>query len=656
MNPVSKTHIKIIAAFVATTALVAGVFYLKHSKASIDSLTVAPSTLATDDVAGKTDAHYTVSYTSGSFDPSSNLSQITVTFPDGYAITDGSFDPAAAIDSSSENGCSASLGYVCFKGDDSSIQVTSMAGDSSARTITISFNSFSLNTVVSPYDIAFTILEGIQNPTLSGVKDAAGFSVDDNATGNDPTAPGSDITIVADVATHLVFTQEPSGPSSNGMDSISGAAFDVQPIVAAEDQYGNVDTNYDSHVQLAVATGAGSVAEAAGVSLGSIAQVGALSGVSAGAGVGASLSCTSTPNAYDIAAVAGIADFSTDPIAYYASVDHESFSLAATGFCSDILPEVDSNVMTSDVVADSLFWTTAPDGCTSSAACTTQGVIEAQGLGTSSGGGLTRLSLGSSTGEITDIDFSGDISLGLTGAGTIVGTNPQTMTAGVLTTVGLGYTSVDPTVDSSTDFTADSGRLTQGVSSFLSGMSIPVYASPVSMAVVSPVSPSSPSPTPSSPTPTPTSRSESIGAGRPRSTQTIATAVSTAMPIATVATLPTTTHPTTTPLTPTSSRVTTGSNTGSNGCSPYLTQFLRLGDTGNEVKKLQRFLQAEGSYAEGFVTGFFGSLTENAVKKFQAKYVSDILTPQALPVSTGYAKDYTQSKINGLVCDGVVKL
>jgi peptidoglycan hydrolase-like protein with peptidoglycan-binding domain len=49
-----------------------------------------------------------------------------------------------------------------------------------------------------------------------------------------------------------------------------------------------------------------------------------------------------------------------------------------------------------------------------------------------------------------------------------------------------------------------------------------------------------------------------------------------------------------------------------------LTRILRKGVTGDDVKQLQEFLkQFPDVYPEGLVTGYFGSLTEAAVKKFQ---------------------------------------
>lgn len=51
------------------------------------------------------------------------------------------------------------------------------------------------------------------------------------------------------------------------------------------------------------------------------------------------------------------------------------------------------------------------------------------------------------------------------------------------------------------------------------------------------------------------------------------------------------------------------------------TRSLQKGVSGDEVKQLQEFLkQFPDIYPEGIVTGFFGSLTETAVKRFQEKH------------------------------------
>ncbi len=52
-----------------------------------------------------------------------------------------------------------------------------------------------------------------------------------------------------------------------------------------------------------------------------------------------------------------------------------------------------------------------------------------------------------------------------------------------------------------------------------------------------------------------------------------------------------------------------------------LEALLRTGSSGDEVKLLQKILASDPTlYPEGLVTGFFGSLTEAAVKRLQAKF------------------------------------
>src|SRR3989304_8993450 len=58
---------------------------------------------------------------------------------------------------------------------------------------------------------------------------------------------------------------------------------------------------------------------------------------------------------------------------------------------------------------------------------------------------------------------------------------------------------------------------------------------------------------------------------------------------------------------------------------PIITRTLRLGSrdaaTDGEVTKLQQFLaQDKTIYPEGLITGYFGSLTQKAVQRWQAKY------------------------------------
>lgn len=70
------------------------------------------------------------------------------------------------------------------------------------------------------------------------------------------------------------------------------------------------------------------------------------------------------------------------------------------------------------------------------------------------------------------------------------------------------------------------------------------------------------------------------------------------------------------------------------------TKTLQLGIRDDEVKTLQEFLkQYSDIYPEGLVTGYFGSLTENAVKKFQIKYNIE---------SVGIVGPKTRQKLNEL--------
>lgn len=79
------------------------------------------------------------------------------------------------------------------------------------------------------------------------------------------------------------------------------------------------------------------------------------------------------------------------------------------------------------------------------------------------------------------------------------------------------------------------------------------------------------------------------------------------------------------------------------------TQNLHKGLKSKEVERLQEFLSKYPEiYPEGLVTGYFGSLTEKAVKKFQEKYADDVLKPYGLNKGTGFVGEKTLTKINQL--------
>ena len=93
-------------------------------------------------------------------------------------------------------------------------------------------------------------------------------------------------------------------------------------------------------------------------------------------------------------------------------------------------------------------------------------------------------------------------------------------------------------------------------------------------------------------------------------------------------------------------------DTSTLSCStPLLTQYMRIGkpNDASQVKLLQTFLNGEvGSHIP--VTGFFGIMTDAAVRAFQLKYASEVLSPWGLTQPTGYVYKTTEWKINMINC------
>ena len=74
------------------------------------------------------------------------------------------------------------------------------------------------------------------------------------------------------------------------------------------------------------------------------------------------------------------------------------------------------------------------------------------------------------------------------------------------------------------------------------------------------------------------------------------------------------------------------------------TKALRRGASGDDVRELQEFLkQYPEIYPEGLVTGFFGALTESAVKRFQEKFNIE---------TEGIVGPKTRTKLNELTTEG----
>lgn len=78
--------------------------------------------------------------------------------------------------------------------------------------------------------------------------------------------------------------------------------------------------------------------------------------------------------------------------------------------------------------------------------------------------------------------------------------------------------------------------------------------------------------------------------------------------------------------------------------SVALTRRLNIGSEGTDVTQLQAYLAADSSlYPEGKVTGYYGSLTSAAVKRFQARYGID---------QVGWVGPQTMAKLNEFIGQG----
>ncbi|MEK7555713.1 MAG: peptidoglycan-binding protein [Patescibacteria group bacterium] len=81
----------------------------------------------------------------------------------------------------------------------------------------------------------------------------------------------------------------------------------------------------------------------------------------------------------------------------------------------------------------------------------------------------------------------------------------------------------------------------------------------------------------------------------------------------------------------------------------FFTTTLGKGSEGSDVTKLQQYLAKDGTlYPEGLITGYYGSLTEAAVKRFQQKHN---IVSSGTPLSTGYGTvgPKTRTTLNSLL-------
>lgn len=86
------------------------------------------------------------------------------------------------------------------------------------------------------------------------------------------------------------------------------------------------------------------------------------------------------------------------------------------------------------------------------------------------------------------------------------------------------------------------------------------------------------------------------------------------------------------------------------------TENLSLGSSGTQVTALQKLLNRDpdtrvastGTGSPGYETSYFGSMTRNAVVRFQEKYVNEVLMPVGLVRGNGRVGFYTRAKLNAL--------
>ena len=87
-------------------------------------------------------------------------------------------------------------------------------------------------------------------------------------------------------------------------------------------------------------------------------------------------------------------------------------------------------------------------------------------------------------------------------------------------------------------------------------------------------------------------------------------------------------------------------------CGVYVRKYLRFGSKSNDKEqtiKVQTFLN-KSMNANLPVTGFYGPQTVRAVKAFQLKYASEILTPWNIKAPTGIVYLTTANQINKIEC------
>ncbi len=198
-----------------------------------------------NDTAGEADAVYDFSYTGTN---TGTLHTLTVTFPAGYTITNGSLTSGII-----SYYCTNSAAAVCFNNNQSNI---SASGDSINRTITITFNS--PIDITNPFNISFTVTSGIQNPISANLVNGSEFTFQDDLAGNSPVHSISDVTILPALLDHFSIN-----PITN---NYTNSTFDISLL--AKDIYNNTVTDFLETVDVtssgALSTGSGTTANFVG--------------------------------------------------------------------------------------------------------------------------------------------------------------------------------------------------------------------------------------------------------------------------------------------------------------------------------------------------------------------------------------------------------
>lgn len=167
INNIKNMKLKRLGIFTLAFTMLIGGFFINTAEATISGGSVAGSSSA-DLVAGTSDADYDVSFDTDINDQGNSL---TVTFPEGYTITNGDLGTSVV-----KNSGGTLAGKISINGADWT--VNTVTGDLASRTITITVNAvdFGFGT-----GTAFKIVSGVQNPTTAGTTGT--FSITNNTTG-----------------------------------------------------------------------------------------------------------------------------------------------------------------------------------------------------------------------------------------------------------------------------------------------------------------------------------------------------------------------------------------------------------------------------------------------------------------------------------------